>query len=294
MRYSLLTRFRGCWLGALLGGIYSFDTSGQMVRGYMAVAGAESLIKLGRFEPEDWYMRFSGNPNLGTKDSFIEEALIASIPVALFYHEDEIKLRQNLLALVKIWSAELVGQDEVLAVGYTLSQSLKEKIHPATLIPQIISFLGTPSRMAQDLARVQTYLEQGSGLEIVATEFQQPEMLQRSRVALALYCFLSTAEDYRLSILRAARIDARQITATLTGAISGAHNGTVGIPASSLQIVLSRSETALAAWSMDITQMLELADRLLAVWSGVYSQSQGASGLTQIAAIAAPKVMRLP
>ncbi|MBV8883543.1 MAG: ADP-ribosylglycohydrolase family protein [Chroococcidiopsidaceae cyanobacterium CP_BM_RX_35] len=312
MRYSLLSRFRGCWLGAALGGIYNSHSSPQLFQWRrLAVLGAESLIEQGRFEPEDWCARFSAEfPNLNAKDSvFPEEALITSVPVALFYHENEIKLRQNLLALVKILP-ESIGQDRVLAMGYAIAQSLNEKLNPATLIPQLISFLRVPSQLAQDLTLVQTFLEQGSSLGVVATQIQQQGTQLNSGLALALYCFLSTAEDYRLSVARAAQTGAQgfagcssgdsraqaqsQITATLTGALSGAHNSTVGIPAS-LRMVMPRSDTVLADWGMNMTtQMLELADKLLAAWSGVYGQSQRSSIPTQIAALSAPRVILLP
>ncbi|MBV9388094.1 MAG: ADP-ribosylglycohydrolase family protein, partial [Chroococcidiopsidaceae cyanobacterium CP_BM_ER_R8_30] len=293
-RYSLLSRFRGCWLGAALGGSYYPSDSLQIVICYrLAVLGAESLIELGKFEPEDWCVRFSGEfPNFNTKDSvFSGEALIASIPVALFYHEDEVKLRQNLLALVKILP-ESIGQDGVLAMGYAIAQSLKEKLNPATLIPKIISFLKAPSQLTQDLALVQACLEQGSSLRIIATQIQGTQLSHS--LALALYCFLSTVEDYRLSVLRATQIGIQsQITATLTGALSGSYNSTVGIP-SPLQMVASRSDTALADWGMNTTtQMLKLADKLLAVWSGAYSNQQS-SVLTQIAAISDPRSILLP
>ena len=315
MRYSLLSRFRGCLIGAVLGGIYG-DQSELAVWGKMAVLGAESLIELGRFDLDNWRQRFySEFPNLNevntapgvlekpSFNSFSQErldamnystqgALIVTLPLALFYHENEITLRQHLLSLLKIWRDEPVVRDGVLAIGYAIAQSLQEKLNPSTLIPKTITFLGeSPSQLAQELAQVQILLEQGSGLERAVEMHRQTQ--PSSSIALTFYCFLSTLEDWRLSTLRAAQTgEQTQIMTAITGALSGAYNSTSGIPAP-LRMVLSRPTEPLTAWGMTTAaQMLELADNLLAIWSGAYDQAQQLNTLTPVAAIAAP-LMRL-
>ncbi len=380
MRYSLLSRFRGCLIGAALGGIYGSDESEELaIWGRMAILGAESLIELGRFDPNDWRQRFCSEfPNLdavnaapGVLEKFAEHrdpalpfdfsllkkprplppthnggrvsasfaehrdpalsfnfsplekfatpgdpassnfslprretvdtmncsaqgALIVSLPVSLFYHENEIILRQHLLSLAKIWYDEPVSRDGALAIGYAIAQSLQEKLNPFTLIPKTITFLGkSPSRLAEDLAQVQILLQQGSGLERAVQMHRRKAQLSSS-IALAFYCFLSNLEDWRLSTSRAARTgEQSQITTTITGALSGAYNSTSGIPAP-LRTVLSVSGTEpLTGWGMiTAAQMLELSDNLLAIWSGVYDQAQQSNVLTPVAAIAAPQVMR--
>ena len=60
MRYSPISRFRGTFLGAFLGG--SLATGGIHSQSYpdfgrMTVLGTESLIALGRLDLDDWIAR---------------------------------------------------------------------------------------------------------------------------------------------------------------------------------------------------------------------------------------------
>lgn len=306
MRYSLCSRFRGTLLGAAVGemvGTPAFSVKADCQWERLAVLGTQSLIRLGRFDVEDWRDTFDKNLILRQSHASSEQnamdrastkAILATIPLVLFYHENEIKLRQNVQQVMEVWQDDPVNRNGALAVGYAMLQALTEKLNSSELIPQIIAFLGEPqTQLGQDLVQVQTLLEQGSGLERAISQLvrnAQPS----TPIALAFYCFLSTLEDLPLSVRRAARTPYQpQITSAITGALSGAYNSTAGIPAS-LRMALTRSDTKpLAAWGMTTeAQMLELSDSLLAVWSGTYAQATHLTQLTPIAAIAAPRVIR--
>lgn len=315
MRYSLSSRFRGTLLGAALGDILGKSTAiieqrsdSQWNR--LAVLGAQSLIRLGRFDLEDWCDAFGKDSilGMGAASSLAHamhlvstKAIIATLPIALFYHENEIKLRQNVQQLVTLWQDGSGGAvmkafvlDGALALGYAIAQSLTEKLNASTLIPQTIAFLGEPhTQVAQHLAQVQTLLEQGASLERAVTELIRYAW-PSTPIALAFYCFLSTVEDLPLSVLRAVKTGYQpQITSAITGALSGAYNSTAGIP-STWRLTVSRTNAKpLAAWGITTeAQMLELSDSLVAVWSGIYEQGKYSVSLTPIAAIAAPHVIR--
>lgn len=299
MRYSLSSRFRGTLLGAALGENFASHVNKQspQVDGWdkMAVVGAESLIHLGRFDLDDWralFCRESSNQDAMHRAS--TKAIIATLPIVLFYHDNEIKLRQNVQQMVAVWHDDPVIRDGALSLGYAIAKCLTEKLNPFDLIPQTIAFLGeTQYQMAQQLAKVQTLLEQSAGLERAVTQLGQ--LAQPSTpIALAFYCFLSTLEDLPLSVRRAARTGYQpEITSAITGALSGAYNSTAGIPIS-WRMALSRPDAKLAAWGMTTeAEMLKLSDSLVAVWSGVYDQVTHPTELTPVAAIAAPRVMRL-
>ena len=276
--------------------------------GHLAVLGAKSLIRLGRFDIDDWRdVQHSAEsiikPNYQSSstewmNSVFSKAIISTLPLILFYHENPIKLRQNLQQIVDVWQVNSRGAiseslllESALAVGYAIAQSLTERLKPDTLIPQTIAFLGeTQSPMAQQLAQVQTLLDQGAGLERAVTQLQHRFAQPTTPIALAFYCFLGTLEDLQLSVRRAARIEYQpQITSAITGALSGAYNSTSGIPISWRNL----SRKPLAAWGMtSVAQMLELSDSLVAVWSGVYDHSADSVELTPVAAIAAPRVIR--
>ncbi|QSJ17875.1 ADP-ribosylglycohydrolase family protein [Nostoc sp. UHCC 0702] len=315
MRYSLVSRFRGTLLGVLLGQTLAKDyeqksqNCSEMVK--TAILGTQSLISLGKLDLDDWLKRQQQkSPDLDINNQVLPQAILATIPVALFSHENKIKLRENLLRVLQIWEHDPVVRDGTLAVGYAIAKSLTEKLQPRTLIPQTIAFIGeTSTSIPQKLLKVNDLLEQGIGLEKAQGEFSKEENWSHA-IAMAFYCFLSTLEDFPLAILRAtdngnvARQEARgsrlQTIGAITGALSGAYNSTIGIP---VKWQISLSPAHLAAWELtSLEQMLELADALVAVWSGVYSialhpsesQLEGCvmSDQQALCVYAAPRVIR--
>ncbi|MEH1857801.1 MAG: ADP-ribosylglycohydrolase family protein [Nostoc sp.] len=312
MRYSPISRFKGTLLGAFLGGSL---LSGGKVQfesyldlGRMAVLGIQSLIALGRLDLDDWIERQQEEPlHLVATDDISIKIIIATFPVALFFHENPIKLRQNLLRVLKIWEDDPVIRDGTLAVGYAIALALTEKLDPLTLIPQTISFIGeTPTSIPKKLLIVQNLLEQGAGLSTTQAEFAKEEKLSNT-IAMAFYCFLNTLEDFRLTILQATHNDNSQVqdatllssraTGAITGALSGAYNGTGGIPVNWQVLLLQRNSPA---WGLtSFSQMLELTDTFVGVWSGVYNLTLNPKELTEegcevalLSVYAAPRVIR--
>jgi len=315
MRYSLLNRFRGALLGSLIGeflgnrgcqgsvlGDFSFippnlgdAKPNQMLSDWSQIAtyGIEYLINCGRLDVEDWVLYSSKmQPSLGLlkKAASSSEAAVAAIPIALFFHDDEIKLRQQLLACGAVWQQASEVCEDVLAIGYAIALALTQKLNCTTLIPQILAYLETSQTpLGQQLQQVQTLLEQGAGLDTTLNQLrrfgQRPGELSThpsSPIALALYCFLSTPEDFRLCVSRAARSSYQpQITTAIAGALAGVYNSHIGIPVS----------WRLAANRISIgSERLQLAERLLAVWSGVYDIS--VTEPCQWVAVAAPRVIQ--
>ncbi|MEA5567304.1 ADP-ribosylglycohydrolase family protein [Anabaena sp. UHCC 0399] len=272
MRYLLGSRFRGVFLGGLVG--EALAQSSQLkhpIGGDFAqsvVPGATSLIKLGKFDIDDWLEIYQ------QKFTHLEPSKIifATIPISVFFHENPVKLHQNLLRLLKNWDSNLEIRDSTLAIGYAIAQSLTEKLHPQTLIPQIIAFIGeTNTSLPQNLLKVNNLLERRAGLERVQTELDSQGTFSNG-IALAFYYFLSTLEDFPLAVLRSIRHD--EIwqkhsgnlyfpnTSVITGLLSGVYNSNTSIPVN-WRVSLTRQLS-------QISQVLELADALATTWSGVY------------------------
>ncbi len=307
MRYSLISRFHGTFLGAMLGESMPFSLEMLPVKSLdwleMAIMGAESLIELGKFDLDDWHKRQQQEfAHLNSSLDVLPGAILATLPVALFFHENTIKLRENLLDLTKIWGDNPLIRDGILAVGYAIAQSLREKLSPVTLIPQTISFIGeTSTSLPQQLSKVNYLLNCQAGLETAQVELIREEKLINT-IGMAFYCFLSTLEDFRLSILRATQNnDSLQGLSAITGALSGAYNSTVGIPVT-WQILLVEAKSAEEGLNR-VPQMVKLADVLMAVWSGVYNFASDSSETTDedfantqrfslLQAIASPRVIR--
>ncbi|MBW4576672.1 MAG: ADP-ribosylglycohydrolase family protein [Aphanothece sp. CMT-3BRIN-NPC111] len=349
MRYSLLSRFRGTVLGAALGENYGFQykpltrlgveletnvgVDTHACPGNQMAICAESLIRYGRINVEDLVHQLSllQQPLLSSKNgaASCSEIAVATLPVALFFHESKVILREQLMLASATWlqanqkqkgsqasdfqprkTKELIqdcqpltfsGGDNPkskiqnpkshdytvvggLAVGYAIAQALTEKLNPATLIEQTIAYLhDSQAPLVQQLAQVQTLLKQGATLEMALMHLCRDTQQRNpcTPIALAFYCFLSTPEDFRLSVTRAIRTGYQpQITAALTGALSGVYNSLTGIP---LEWRLSFNRS-------DSSKMLQLADSLLAVWSGVYDPSTAEP--CPLVAVAAPNVMQ--
>jgi ADP-ribosylglycohydrolase len=315
MRYSLLSRFRGALLGSLIGEILGSNKGvfpsrlilqalpaqdqqplvapcpiAQLNWSQIATCGIESLIHCGRLDLEDWQHRSDQVESLSLlkNSANSSEAALATLPIALFFHDDQGKLRQQLQQAAAHWH-QTDENEGVLAVGYAIALALTEKLNH-NLIPQILSYLGNAQTpLGQQLQQVQNLLDKGAALDSAIHQLRQEAKLQGGKadavtaIALAFYCFLSTPEDFRLSLSRARVVGYQpQLTLALTGAIAGAYNSNIGIPVG----------WRLAANQINIsTQRLQLAEQLLAVWSGAYGVSVNEP--LPWAAIAAPKVIRL-
>jgi ADP-ribosylglycohydrolase len=306
MRYSLVSRVRGTFLGAFLGENLAGQNYSDL--GKISILGSQSLIALGRLDVDDWLKRQQqASVELQVNNTSWAKIIFATLPVAIFFHEDTIKLKQNLLQLLQIWDTDPVVTDAALAIGYAIAQSLTEKLDPLTLIPQTIAFLGeTPTPITFNLLKVNTLLAQGAGLEQARTEFSKQEK-PSNNIALAFYCFLSTLEDFRLTVLRATDHAGEQdpwclgaqVRSAITGALSGAYNSTAGIPVN-WQVLATNSPT----WGVSsFSPILELADALVTVWSGAYNITPSINEFTQagysmnwelvpLSIFAAPRVIR--
>ncbi|MEA5571801.1 ADP-ribosylglycohydrolase family protein [Calothrix sp. UHCC 0171] len=314
MRYSLISRFRGAVVGAVIGETLpiknvkqekelAFQTQASL--NVMKFA-SKSLIAQGKLDLEDCLRikpvnhilnplnsNTSSNVNIDLNEQPLLTTIFATLPVALFFHENSLKLKQNISDVVQAYSDDLAIRDITLAVGYAIAKSLTENLKPATLIPQIVDFLGnTPTDTPQQLFKIHHLLEQGASLEQVNIELSKvskaeqphknsPHQYTASQlVAVAFYCFLVTLEDFRLSILLAHSNTDFTTIGTITGALSGAYNSTAGIPIA-WQVRCSEQKSTTLHSNMG-TQMVKLADGLLAVWSGVYDIEQQTNGTNEI------------
>lgn len=267
MHYSLVSRFRGTLIGASLA--QSQVNQEKDICG-TAVASCESLIALGKFDFEDWLVR--QRMELVLKQSthqVLETAILATLPLTLFFHENPVKLRHYLLDITRIWGSDLIVRDTTLAVSFAVAQALTDQFTPTTLIPQLVSFIGeTTTLIPQNLLKVNELLEQRASLQEVKTEFSKDET-GSNLVAIGFYCFLVTLEDFRLSILLAHQNGINtQVVSAIVGALSGAYNSTGGIPIS-WQVEYSRLKTITGHKSF--RKMVRLIDELFAAWSGLYN-----------------------
>lgn len=317
MQYSLANRFRGTLLGAAIAEILGsrqgeskterpvwgsapdtllFDLEEQPIQiNQVAWLATKSLIQVGDLDLEWHRSRTIDNKPISLSST---DVLIGIIPVSLFFHEDEARLRQKILQATEAGHLALELQSSALAVAYAIAQSLREELDPSRLIPQTIAYLPQASKpLVKQLKQVQVLLDQRAGLDATVSQLLRPRVVWPTSVliALAFYCFLSTLEDYRLTVVRAARISHESsLIAILAGTLSGAYNGVNGIPIG-YRLALLRNACKISQRSKTIeTGVLELADQLLATWSGAYEPTNVLTKpkLNLELAVAAPGIIR--
>lgn len=286
--------------------------------GKVAVRWAEALVQYGNWREleldppaelagspgrEQETARGSDQPVSGA------ELAIAALPIVLFLHDNPLRLQQVLSQIATQWRIDPTEIEAVWIVSQALISILKEPMTPFNLLPKLVDQIrqhGKPqdfqSGFVSALEQVQTFLQSGASLRTATLQFQTARpasarpasasvySMTTGAVCLALYCFLSTPDDFRLALLRAGQAGGSpQIVCGLTGALAGAYSSTAGLPLV-WRLVKTEASTVLS-WGVTGDQIKQLATQLFWVWSGVYelNTSSGAG----IPAIAAPGVIRL-
>jgi len=279
MRYSLLSRFKGTLFGAA---IAARDPKSTQALEW-ALLGIESLISCGKLDLEHWADPI-GITNQSRDSVFSSStAMIASLPIMLFFHEDELALGKKLHQAAQVWQQPPETATGMLAISYAITQALKERLHPPNLIPQVCNYLATTSsdsdNLRQQLDQVQRLLVEPIGLERTINQLCPKTNSSNANIALAFYFFLSMPEDFRLCLGRIKQqIGIDSSLGVVVGALSGAYNGSTGIPVVQ-QVTIADSQ-----------KLKFLAENLLAVWSGANLTNRAEWG--ESLAIAAPRVIQ--
>jgi hypothetical protein len=214
---------------------------------------------------------------------------ITTLPIALFYHEDWYRLRDLLEQIALTWHSS-PPLASIWTVAYTISLSLRERLHLDTLIPRLITDLELYDRdpqLMQQLNQMQTWIQQGVEVAMVkaliqSARFDPDDPTDPTPVTVALYGFLSTPTDFRLSLLRTAQIlHQPQLSCAIVGALSGAYNSVAGIPLQwrqsfnvsfnlkAVQPPQPETQTAIQAKLLPAeAELRQQADLLWATWSG--------------------------
>lgn len=293
MRYPLIDRFRGALLGALIGEFLSLNNARELTNYIwweeLIVSSGQSLIELGRFDIEHWGTQVRKKwHNCDPSNSIVTAAVIATLPVMLFFHENTVKLRNNLLTTLDIWGNDPEVRDAVLAVSHVVARSLNDNVCWQTLIPQTIDFVGdTPTKLPQNLLQIDRLISNAASGGKIDTE-SNLELSAITAIELALYYFISSPEDFRLCMLRAHRHPCLGV-GIISGILSGTYNSRSGI---SVNWQIGQSNLKITPSSLtNCSQMLELADALVTMWSGVYELNSYPSKFKDELTIAAPNVI---
>lgn len=303
MKHPLLSRFKGGLLGSYLGEVLGkscrksifnpnrFNLSPRNLTSWSIVStcALESLISYGSLNCKGWLerIRFRAPSILELEKTVTNSELaIATLPIALFFHETRYLQRANLRKSLDIWVGESCDHSNNLAWGHILHLILKEKLHPVNLIPQAIGYFqekGMETPLVRQLQQVETFISQSTPLQKVTAHLSRQGHKSYTPIALAYYCFLTTPEDFRLALTRAVQTSYYPtLTGALTGALAGAYNGTSSIPC---QWLLMTKKNPLAQ------KIALLTTQLFATWSGV-QQPNSNQNLLDIAAVASSGIIQ--
>ncbi|MEX0272685.1 ADP-ribosylglycohydrolase family protein [Leptolyngbyaceae cyanobacterium UHCC 1019] len=289
MKYSLVNRFRGCFLGLAMGEGLGGQVNpsphwcnpgkatvcSQLQWTAVTILQGERLAQAGQWIVEENFLPESLREN-PTGCLSAGELAIATLPITLFYHDNLTQQRHHLAATVTAWGGDLSTSDAVIVFGYAIAQAIKEQLNPAYLIAQILTYLHVSlpesavrsADLISTLETLKSLVAQGSELQSAIAAFQLEAETQSMTVeiAIALYCFLQTPDTIALALIRAVRMRVKpEIVGALVGALAGAYNSSTGIPAEwqcALQAPFTTPETP--------QRIHSLSTHLVSAWSGIY------------------------
>ncbi len=290
MQHLLSTRFQG----ALIGGNIIYLTPQQIAPNQLIVdttpallGGIASLIRCGGFDAQDWLQ--STLP--AAKDP--DRAILAMLPLMLFFHDDRRKLRETIISVSHNWELDWETCSSAVAIGYIISRSISETFSPSAILSQLAEEMtNLHPLLFQQLSTIDRLLEHSSSLyQVTHRSIVATHPIIRPTV-IAIYCFLCTPEDFSLAIRRARQMEDRSpLICALTGILAGVQNSSTGIPLNGLLATPQRA------------QWLAAAENLLNLWAGVYHPDgaivpirllspSNQSIINSVLPVAAPKVMQ--
>ena len=279
MKHLLLTRFQG----ALIGGNIIYLDRHQIAPNQLIIdttpaleRGINSLIDRGKFDPQDWSQQMFPEP------AKPHQAIVKMLPLMLFFHDDRIKLRETLINVSHGWQLDWETCSSAVAIGYIISRSLTESFDSRTIITQLLDEMTNLHPLIfQELSTIERLLDRSSSLHRVAQRLATTAHPIIIPTLQAIYCFLSTPEDFSLATRRADRLDDRsQLTQALTGILAGAYNSLTEIPLNGYIATQER------------VQWLSLAQNLLSVWAGIDLHHGFPTHPAAPLAVAAPQVIQ--
>jgi ADP-ribosylglycohydrolase len=278
MKHLLLSRFQG----ALIGANTIYINSAQITPNRLVVrttpaliSGINSLIYHNQFIAQDWAK------NININISSPKQSMVAMLPLMLFFHDDRVKMREILIEVSHAWQLDWETCSSAIAIGYIISRSLTESFNPETIISQLLDEMNNLHPLLfHSLSTISELLEQPSSLHQITQRLTTTHPIITPTI-LAIYCALSTPEDFSLATRRAYHTQNRSsLTCALTGMLSGAQNSLAGIP---LNGDLATQERE---------QWLLTAAEFLNAWAGLYHEYSYRSTAAYPLSVASPKVMQ--
>lgn len=270
---SLFQKFEGVIWGALLGEILGNQRNDPPENLILAPSPQEQIhrIKQGLTDylnPPIHSPQFL--ENLGQSSESFQKKLTQVLPVILLCHERLGKLTSSLENFCEKQAISEIKIDLFL-FGKSLAKILHPSFIPSQLLPELIQTPELPEEEQEKLITLEKLLKRKTNLQKAIVELNQPSKIDkssgektanfRSVLLLALYSFLSTPEDFRLSLMRGYQTGYDpSLIGWLIGVLSGGYNSSIGIPV---------DEVCVLAKQVDLTHVKDLTQKLFSLWVGI-------------------------
>lgn len=325
MSYCTFDRFEGMWLGSIISAAIASDKnlSEQPLVQYPSSNWmlsrneiAELLIKAEKLEAgyisEQLVAIVSNNSNFVLADIAVNQKQIVSLleyqnillpllPLVIFWGDNQDLLTAIITQCNLNTTQATEIKEDVLIWSYLLALVSRQQLDSQTLnvrliVKQILAgvTVGTTS-LIKKLEIVSQGWEQGITWQQLTERLLTTGNWGQIAIALAVYCFGSTPQDFWLSSKRAANLDQNlaALTTALTATISGAYNGMTGIPGSWKTINLPHITSAKAIANAQTYQQAQSIGReLWKSWLGIYSHNDQLLYDQQLHAVALPNIIQ--
>lgn len=298
MHYSLFSRFYGCLLGLVLGEHWALQTSTATHAqarslSHRPLHWIETLVRAGRWETALSPWPFPATEPITPGQMSAPELAIALLPIALYFHHDLRQQRHFLWQALNSAEIDADRGNQVTLWAYVLAQALRGQLQPNMAIPQMLAYLTVVAKAAtaypapssaicHQVQRLKPLLQQAVDLPRAATLLRQegPD----PTIAIALYMFLQTPENFQLTLTRSRALSPFSLALpALLGALSGAYNSSVGIPAQWHQLLPMAQDQRCSSETLH-----QVASQFLALWSGVLWVPQRSVASATTLSVSAP------
>jgi hypothetical protein len=225
-------QLRGLWVGAALGELYA--------SGNLALPHAAEGLKVRETLPKTYGLSMLASrqmKNLIPKEQGFglrcprwQDVLLNTVPLA-FLH---LTGTQGLTALLSSWLAEPSDRERFVS-AIVVVQTLEWLLYQKDLEDLLPYLLNRPelqqTQTAAQLEIVYRQLQRRAGLQSLSQHREEAQVTPGEAIAQVLYAVLSTPNDFRLTVQRAALLLPNQPElAMLAAAFSGFHNGLTALP----------------------------------------------------------------
>lgn len=294
MKHQTFEQFQGMWWGGIVGQALANQNHSGNNKGIINFPEQKWLLE--RRQIAEILLQ---SPRLAeiklSKDS---SNILSLLPLIIFYGDNQ----DLLLRIIDIDNLKLANlaetkeiREDILIWNYLLHSVLHPKfeswqVNPSLAMEQILTNLhnleSTETRLTQKLKLVVQEVHNGTNLHHLLDILSSDGNMRSTAIALSWYCFVTTPQDFRISVQRANRIKLNLAgwTAALTGILSGAYNGMTGIPCN-WRIKISQNQNYVSENQTVV--------KLFKAWLGIYSLNGSQELYNQeLDAVASPQIIQ--